>query len=209
MQSVDVALLHKIAEEFGVRVEVVALPGAFAAPGQPLAYLIPGQSGQADVQNAGLAKAFKIGDDRTFDHDPRFGLIVLSEIASRALSPGINDPGTAIDVIGTLVRLFTRSAEPIEKDLKVKSKYDRVDVLEISLEEMFNEAFRPIERDGAGTIEVVLRLQEAFESLASTSDAKMRAIAQQHARQTLARAEKALEFPDDLELARKAAQFAV
>jgi hypothetical protein len=47
-----------------------------------------------------------VGDVRSFDQDPRFGAVVLTEIASRALSPGMNDPGTAIDVIGRAVRLL-------------------------------------------------------------------------------------------------------
>lgn len=36
----------------------------------------------------------------------RFGLIALSEIACRALSPAVNDPGTAIAIIGRFVRLW-------------------------------------------------------------------------------------------------------
>ena len=60
-----------------------------------------------DVHKA-VAEAFTIGAERTFDQDPRFGLCVLAEIASRALSPAVNDPGTAIDVIGRAVRLLVR-----------------------------------------------------------------------------------------------------
>jgi uncharacterized membrane protein len=41
----------------------------------------------------------------------RFGLITLSEIASRALSPAVNDPGTAIQIISSHVRLFSLWAE--------------------------------------------------------------------------------------------------
>ena len=40
-----------------------------------------------------IAATFVIGGSRVFDQDPRFGLLVLSEIASRALSPAVNDPG--------------------------------------------------------------------------------------------------------------------
>jgi uncharacterized membrane protein len=43
---------------------------------------------------------------RYFHEDPRFGLITLSEIASRALSPAVND-GTAIQIISSHVRLFS------------------------------------------------------------------------------------------------------
>ena len=41
---------------------------------------------------------------------PVFGLCVLAENASRALSPAVNDPGTAIDVIGRGVRLLAQRA---------------------------------------------------------------------------------------------------
>jgi uncharacterized membrane protein len=44
---------------------------------------------------------------RYFEEDPRFGLITLSEIASRALSPAVNDPGTAIQIISSHIRLFS------------------------------------------------------------------------------------------------------
>jgi hypothetical protein len=40
---------------------------------------------------AELVRAFHIGGDRVFDDDPRFGLVVLSQIAGRALSPAVND----------------------------------------------------------------------------------------------------------------------
>lgn len=204
VQRVNVTALQKCAEEMGVRIEVVALPGAFIAPGRPLAYV---SAGRATINTEEMASAFSIGDDREFDEDPRFGLIVLSEIASRALSPGINDPGTAIDVIGTLVRLFTLWSEPIGTEDKEPIVNDRIEVPELSLQDMFDDAFNAIARDGAGTIEVVVWLQKAFESLASTSNVAMREVAIRHARQALARAEKALEFPDDLSCARNSARF--
>lgn len=60
----------------------------------------------SDIDASRIAQAFLLGDVRQFDEDPRFGLIVLSEIASRALFLAVNDPGTAIVIIGTFVRLF-------------------------------------------------------------------------------------------------------
>ena len=73
---------------------------------------------------------------------------------------------------------------------------------------MFDDAFTAIARDGAGTIEVSGRLQKAFESLASIGDAEIRDAAIHHSRLALARAEKVLEIPEDLEVVRKLAKFA-
>ena len=208
VQRVDFDALQMHAEENEVQIIVSALPGAFSAPGRAVAYVTPGSANLSKDDTKQIAKAFQIGHDRTFDEDPRFGLIALSEIASRALSPAVNDPGTAIAIIGTLVRLFALWSEPIEEDDKQTIKYDRVAVPGISMEDMFDDAFTSIARDGAGIVEVVVRLQKAFEALASTGVNSLRNIAIKHARQARDRAEKALEAPKDLEVLRKVSNFA-
>jgi len=209
VQRVDVTALQKFAERSRVHIEVAALPGTFISPGRTLAHVVTEPGSPTGIEIDRIAQAFVIGNKRTFDEDPRFGLITLSEIASRALSPGINDPGTAIEVIGTLVRLFTHWSEPVEEHDLQAGECDRIAVPEISLQDMFEDAFRPIARDGAGTIEVVVRLQKAFESLATIEDATMRDVAMQNARWALQRAENTLKFPNDLEVARECVEFAM
>ena len=208
VQRVDVTALQRFAEKSRVRVTVAALPGTFSAPGRALAYVAADSGGLSDIDTSQIGKAFLIGGDRQFDEDPRFGLIVLSEIASRALSPAVNDPGTAIHIIGTFVRLFALWSEPIEEGDTRTSECDRVKVPKISLWDMFDDAFTAIARDGAGTIEVAGRLQKALESLASIGDGAMRDAARHHARLALARAENMLSLPEDLEVVRKLAKFA-
>jgi uncharacterized membrane protein len=165
----------------------------------------------SDKDAEAIAATFVIGGSRVFDQDPRFGLVVLWEIASRALSPAVNDPGTAIDVTGTLVRLFVLwNACGNANDVSAV-KFDRVAVPELSMADMFDDAFTGIARDGAGNIEVVVRLLEAFESLAAAAagDAAMRDNALRHARLALVRAENVLEVPEDLTAAREAARIAL
>jgi uncharacterized membrane protein len=208
VQRVDVTVLQKFAEKSQVQITVAALPGTFSAPGRALAYVTADSGDLSDIDTSQIAQAFLIGDDRTFDEDPRFGLIVLSEIASRALSPAVNDPGTAIVIIGTFIRLFTLWSEPIEEGNTRTPDCDRVKVPEISLRDMFDDAFTAIARDGAGIIEVAGRLQKAFKSLASIGDATMRDVAMHHARLALARAENVLELQEDIEVLRKLSKFA-
>lgn len=206
VQRVDIPTLQACAEKAQGWVTVAALPGTFAAPGCALAYVGHDAGETAEIDCNQVAKAFVIGRDRLFDEDPRFGLVVLSEIADRALSSGVNDPGTAIAIIGSLVRLFVLWVEPLE-DLPAP-EYDRVEVPELSMRDMFDDAFTPIARDGAGAVEVVLRLQKALESLSSLGDRAMRDAAMAHARLALARAEKGLDLPEDLALVRDVAAFA-
>ena len=208
VQHINVSSLQAYAERSQLRITLAALPGTFSAPGRALAHVTADSGVFSDIDTSQLAKAFLIGGERQFDEDPRFGLIVLSQIASRALSPAVNDPGTAIDIIGTFVRLFALWIEPVEEGDSRISIYDRVEVPEISVQDMFDDAFTAIARDGAGCIEVIERLQKALDALASIGDSEMRNAAMHHGRLALARAENALDLPEDLERVRKLARFA-
>ncbi|MGV8990274.1 MAG: DUF2254 domain-containing protein [Thiobacillus sp.] len=207
VQYIDIAALQTWAEEAQVRVVVAALPGTFTAPDQPLAYVSFKPGDQTDIDCKRVVKSFQIGGDRLFDDDPRFGLVVLSEIASRALSPAVNDPGTAIDIVGTLLRLFVQWNEPTTSEDKQVPKYDRVEVPEISLQDMFDDAFTAIARDGAGMVEVSVRLQKALRALASLGNTEMREAAEYHGRLALKRARVALNMAEDLTAVLNAAKF--
>ena len=207
VQHIDVNGLQKLAEQWQIHIEISALPGTFTTPDRELAHVISNAGNAVEFDSGKIAETFKIGHNRTYDEDPRFGLIALSEIASRALSPGINDPGTAIDVIGTLARLFVSWTEPVTNEDREPVKYDRVAVPELSIQDMFDDAFNPIARDGAGTLEVMVRLQKAFKSLAVVNDTAMCEVAFGHSRLALARAEQAIDFMPDLQAVRSAAKF--
>ena len=133
---------------------------------------------------------------------------MLSEIASRALSPAVNDSGTAIDVIGTFVRLFALWCQPVQDDEAAPPEFDRVIVPTLSTDDMFDDAFTAIARDGAGAIEVAARLQKALKTLASIGDDAMQRAAKRHARRALARAEGALGLPEEVEIVRALSEFA-
>ncbi|WP_293007769.1 DUF2254 domain-containing protein [Nitrosomonas sp.] len=209
VQHIDLAALQTWAKKTDGRVVIAALPGTFAAPGRELACISTRSGEIAESDREQIIKSFQIGNDRLFDDDPRFGLVVLSEIACRALSPAVNDPGTAINIIGTLVRLFVLWNEPAKAEAADEHipKYDRVEVPEILVRDMFDDAFTGIARDGAGTVEVMVRLQKALQSLALIGDAPMKEAAKHHARLALERARLALNLTQDLTVVRNAAAF--
>ena len=129
---------------------------------------------------------------------------VLSEIASRALSPGINDPGTAIDVIGRAVRVLSVWAEPGDAT-SVEVDYPRLHVLPIEPDDLFEDIFSGIARDGASMVEIGLRLQKAFRTLARLGDKRYAASAKHHSKLALERAEAALVLDEDKQRLREAA----
>ena len=207
VQQVNVATLQAYAEALKIRITLTALPGMFSAPGRALAFVTSDTGDAQHIDTAQIAQAFLIGDDRVFEEDPRFGLIVLSEIAGRALSPAVNDPGTAIYILGVFVRLFALWCKPNKEGETQACEYDRVEVPQLSVEDMFDDAFTAIARDGAGAVEVASRLQKSLKSLASIGDSAMRDAALHHSRIALARAEHVLDLPEDLRVVRDLASF--
>jgi uncharacterized membrane protein len=207
LQLVDMAALQTAATEAGITITLTALPGAFCTPDQPLAQWSGLSATATEKMQADLPKrlhdAFVIGGNRQFEQGPRFGFVVLSEIASRALSPAVNDPGTAIDIIGTIVRLFHDWALPVEDTPEVK--HDRVRVPALATCDLFDDAFTGIARDGAGTVEVMVRLQKALRSIGAMGDGSMRADALRHSDLAMRRAALAMQFDADIAVVRTAA----
>lgn len=155
IQHIDMPRLHEFSEARECRIWLSVLPGSYLYPGRELLRLgiSPG-----DEDESQLRGAFTVGKSRNFDQDPRFGLIVLAEIASRALSPSVNDPGTAIEVIGRLAPVLLDAAG----DGPTEHLYPQIFAPPIGPDELLADAFLPIARDGAGLVEVQLRLLKAL-----------------------------------------------
>lgn len=204
VQRVDLATLQACAQANDLEVDLLALPGTFATPDRPLLRLRRGPQAPDTPPAEALLKAFVIGDDRTFEADPRFGLVVLAEIAGRALSPAVNDPGTAIDIIGTLVRLFVLWAGPAAAPAATDAPlYDRVRAPALRDAALFEDAYTAIARDGAGSLEVMIRLQKALRSLAALDDGRLAGPATAIARLAARHAALALRLPEERERLRR------
>jgi uncharacterized membrane protein len=195
---IDTAALQKLAEKHETEVYVLALPGTFIDTKRPLAVTA---SADEDLHEK-IADAFSIGLERSFDQDPRFGLIVLSEIAQRALSPAVNDPGTAIDVIGRVVRVLSIWGQPAEAKQVL---YPEVHVPPVKVEELFDDFFLPVARDGAGMVEVQVRLQKALAALSRLDDPRFREAASKHSAIALERMRNVQGLEIDLRRAEAAA----
>ena len=163
VQHVDVAGLDKLAEEMDIEVWISEPAGKFVHPSIPILYVTGTRLDEE--QMATVRQGVTIGRERNFDQDPRFGLIVLSEIALRALSPAVNDPGTAIDVISRQARVLSlwKPEQPDEPDCK------RVHMPPISGQNMIDDAFHALTRDGAAFVEVQIRLHIALKALAKNN----------------------------------------
>lgn len=159
---IDVAALRTIAErnKFGIHVGV--LPGTMVHPMRDLVHV---EGPVDDAVRAALIRSFTIERHRSFDQDPRLGLIALSEIASRALAPATNDPGTGIEVLNALLRVFlTLRSQPTNASGENTGRH-RVYLGRPSLDDMLTDAFGPILREGGKEVEVSLRLTNTLAAM--------------------------------------------
>ncbi|WP_257461774.1 DUF2254 domain-containing protein [Archangium lipolyticum] len=103
--AVDEEQLFSCAREAGVTLALVPMVGDFVPHGGMLLE-VWGDASCLDVKV--LVNAFSIGPERTLQQDTAFGFRQLVDIAEKALSPGINDPTTAVQAIDQLHDLLRR-----------------------------------------------------------------------------------------------------
>ena len=97
IQQIDADALLDVLPGGSTAVVVVSI-GGFVPECAPLVWISPSPDAD-DPCRTEVLDAFAIGDGRTMQQDVEFGLVQLTDIAVRALSPGVNDPTTAADVV--------------------------------------------------------------------------------------------------------------
>lgn len=180
IEFIDTAALSALCEDRGIHLDIRVLPGAFLYHGTPLA-VVQDQPLTEDLA-ADIRRAFTVARSRSFDQDPRFGIIALAEVALRALSPAVNDPGTAIDVIGRQVRLLTFWDQGWHKAELHEARFPRLRVPPLRHDDMHDDAFHLIARDAAGQIDVLIRLVKGLDALSRTGPPDARRAAERQLR---------------------------
>jgi len=104
VQRVRYTDLVETARRAGVVVELTTRVGEVRHRGQSLA-VVHGAFADDDVIDK-VRSSFGLGKERSMPQDPEFGVRQLVDIAERALSPGINDPTTAVQVLDELHRIL-------------------------------------------------------------------------------------------------------
>jgi uncharacterized membrane protein len=167
VQAINYDDLAKIAEEREIVVRVNCSAGAFMCRDGWLAAVEPAES-LTDEADKAIQSAFKIGDRRTPTQDLEFPIRQLADIALRALSPGINDPNTAIVVVDRLRGALSRL---MGKRIPSTSRCDPSGELRVLGHDsgyagIFDEAFNQIRQAAAPQPSVIIHLLGAIERMA-------------------------------------------
>ena len=202
--------LNTVAKNHGVALSLTRNVGSFVFVNEPLLSMVKvgdpvDEEHTRETLDEEIRKSIQIGDLRTYDQDPRFGLIVMGEVASKALSPGVNDPGTAIDVIGRIGRILSNYKDEVAQDRD--EKLEHIYVPPLDPQDLIQDSFGALARDGSSVVEVQQRLQRTLAGLIEHPDAGLRRAAQTAAEVHLQRALAEISFkPDRDRLMRSAAE---
>ena len=160
--AVDEDELLEAAVRQAVVVRIVPVVGAFLPEGAPL-FEVYGELEDPDA----LVNCVTVGDERTLHQDAAFGFRQLIDIAERALSPGVNDPTTAvqsIDQVHDLLRRLAGRRFPTSVRLD-ESGAPRVVAPRLSWEDYVSLAFDEIRQFSGRSIQVFRRLHGVLDDL--------------------------------------------
>ena len=122
VEIIEFRELDEIARDAGATISLRARTGDFVHPHRPLAELCGAKLD--DVITRRIRACFSLGASRTPEQDIEFLIDELVEIGLRALSPGINDPFTAVTSIHWMGAAMAKLAE---RDLGFGPEYESYD----------------------------------------------------------------------------------
>ena len=134
--------LLKSCREYDCSVLMMHTPGTFILEGIPVLKV---NKQISDDAKQDILKSVYIDNEETIEQNFFFGFRQLSEVAVKALSPGINDPGTAIESLRALFRLYAYRALffPVNT-IEHKDSKPRIFLQELTFQKIFTDTLLPI-----------------------------------------------------------------
>ncbi|HEV2068401.1 MAG TPA: DUF2254 domain-containing protein [Acidimicrobiales bacterium] len=164
--SVNVDRLLRIAERADVCLALVPRVGDFVATGMPLVEV----HGDGDgVDDDAVRRAISLTKERQLDEDPAFGFRQLVDIAERTLSPGVNDPTTAVQCLDHLHDLLRRLAHRPLPPWVTRTSEQRLRVVlpRPTWDDYVALAVDEVRHWGAGSLQVHRRIAALLDDLAA------------------------------------------
>jgi uncharacterized membrane protein len=186
LQAVDDEKLMKTACKYNLLIRLNTRPGLFVVQGSDLVFVFPGEKANKKITQQ-INHAFIIGKERTEQQDVEFPINQLVEIALRAISPGVNDPFTAIRCIDQLSAGFCHLVQrKFPSPYRYKHNQLRVIAEGVKFSELMDTAFNQIRQYGRSDVAVIMRLLEAIAVIATyTNNSQYQGILRHHAEMIL------------------------
>ena len=196
----DLKGLVALAQETDCVVELVPQVGDFVAVGSPLFRIF---GGKGRPSSSALCQSVALGQERTMEQDPAFAFRIIVDIASKALSPAINDPTTAVLAIDQIHHLLRSVGE---RRLDEGLVHDKSGALRLvyrtpDWEDFVYLAVTEIRQFGGTSIQVARRLRAMLENLAGFLPLERTALLRSELALLHRSAARCFQDPEDLALA--------
>jgi uncharacterized membrane protein len=163
LQTLDNEALQTIATRNDLLLRLFYRPGNFIAEGSEIVAVYPAE-GLSDEAEKDIHDAFALGAGRLRIQDVEYAIDQLVEIAVRALSPGINDPFTAIaclDQFSTTLSRLAKQTIPSGYSYDIDGNLRMISDA-VTFAGLINASFDQIRQYGKSDVAVTIRLLEVI-----------------------------------------------
>lgn len=175
IQVLDRGHIFRLAVAHNLLVRVIHHTGDFATRGIALCEVWPAARLTPALAD-GFRAAYAVGARRTSERDPLLGMELLAEIGIRALSPGTNDPMTAVNCLDFIGDLLVRLAvhELPRQEMHDEEGHLRVLVAGPQFRDFLERSLLGIAGAGAGQACIVLSLLRLLRDVAKVAQDRAR-----------------------------------
>jgi uncharacterized membrane protein len=196
----DEAGLLSLAERADCVIEMVPQVGNHVAAGDPLFRVF---RGGATLAPEALCQSVAVGQERTPEQDPTLAFRIMVDIASKALSPAINDPTTAVLALDQIHHLLRKVSDRNLETGNVRGAAGRLRLVYRTpdWEDFVHLAVTEIRHFGGESIQIARRLRAMLENLVQTLPEARAASLRQELALLHRSAERFFSEPEDRALA--------
>ncbi|QPC95383.1 DUF2254 domain-containing protein [Mesorhizobium sp. INR15] len=197
LQQLDDTGLAEWAADKGTAVRLLVRPGDFVFPGAPIALMTPPVDGAEEA----IRDATALSAQRGSSADIEFAVRQLVEVAVRALSPGINDPHTAVSVIDRFGAALCELAPlHLPAGVLLHEGNPVLVVPAVGYDGLADAMFHMIRQNAAGSAAVLIRLLDVLTAVTSCEhDPSRRATLHRHADLVVGDAKRNISTPEDIQ----------
>jgi len=164
IQTVHVNGLVSAAKAADAVIELAAAVGDTVLEMAPLLRI---RGGRQILDDTVWKQNVEIGEERTFEQDPKYAIRLIVDIAIKALSPAINDPTTAVQALDQIEDLLIRLGH---RHLQIGEYHDDQGKLRLvvpfpSWEDFLLLALDEIRFCGANSVQVMRRMNALIKNL--------------------------------------------
>jgi uncharacterized membrane protein len=196
----DIRGLRDLAERADCVIELVPQVGDYIAAGDPLFRVF---GGRADLTGEALCDFVAVGQERTPEQDPTFAFRIMVDIASKGLSPAINDPTTAVLALDQIHHLLRNVGQRCLDDERVRDRSGRLRLVYRTpdWQEFVHLAATEIRHFGGESIQIARRLRAMLENLIQSLPPERAPLLQQELDLLNRSARRSFPEPEDRALA--------